>query len=29
MGSIGMFVVLGLVMFLTRKVDWYGMSAGE
>jgi inner membrane protein len=28
MGSIGMFVVLGLVMYLTRKVDWYGMSAG-
>ncbi len=23
-GSIGLFVMLGLVMFLTRKTDWYG-----
>jgi inner membrane protein len=28
-GSIGMFVVLGVVMFLTRKIDWYGMSTGD
>jgi inner membrane protein len=28
-GSIGMFVVLGVVMFLTRKIDWYGMSSPE
>ena len=25
MGSIGLFVVLALVMFMTRKIDWYGM----
>lgn len=29
MGSIGMFVVLGAIMYLTRKIDWYGMGAGE
>lgn len=29
MGSSGMFVVLGVVMFLTRKIDWYGMATGE
>ncbi|HWN41130.1 MAG TPA: inner membrane CreD family protein, partial [Thermoanaerobaculia bacterium] len=23
LGSIGLFVILALVMFLTRKVDWY------
>jgi inner membrane protein len=28
-GSIGMFVVLGVVMYLTRKIDWYGMGAEE
>ncbi|MFH0953602.1 MAG: cell envelope integrity protein CreD [Verrucomicrobiota bacterium] len=27
LGSIGLFVILGLVMFLTRKVDWY--AAGD
>lgn len=26
-GSIGMFVVLGSVMFMTRKIDWYGISS--
>ena len=25
MGSVGLFVVLGLVMFLTRKIDWYNI----
>jgi len=25
-GSIGMFVVLGVVMYLTRKIDWYAIS---
>jgi inner membrane protein len=25
-GSIGAFVVTGLVMFLTRKLDWYGQG---
>jgi inner membrane protein len=29
MGSIGLFVVLALVMFMTRKIDWYGMHAPE
>jgi inner membrane protein len=23
-GSIGLWVILALVMYLTRKVDWYG-----
>ena len=23
--TIGLFVVLALVMFMTRKIDWYGM----
>lgn len=27
-GSVGMFVVLSAVMYLTRKVDWYGVSTG-
>ncbi len=26
MGSIGLFVVLGLVMFFTRKIDWYDIK---
>lgn len=26
-GSIGMFVVLGVVMYLTRKIDWYAISS--
>ena len=26
-GSIGMFVVLGIVMYLTRKIDWYAVSS--
>ena len=26
-GSVGLFVVVGLVMFLTRKIDWYGAKA--
>lgn len=25
-GSIGLFIVLALVMYLSRKVDWYGLS---
>jgi len=25
-GSIGVFVFLGVVMFLTRNVDWYGLG---
>jgi len=26
MGSVGLFVVLGLVMYLTRKIDWYAIK---
>lgn len=26
-GSIGLFVVLGVVMYLTRRIDWYGISS--
>lgn len=29
MGSLGLFVVLSLVMFLTRRIDWYGMHTPE
>ncbi len=25
MGSVGLFGVLGIIMYLTRKIDWYGM----
>ena len=25
-GSIGLFVVLSFIMFLTRKVDWYSVT---
>ena len=25
-GSIGLFVVIALLMFITRKIDWYGLS---
>ena len=26
-GSIGLFIVLGLVMYASRKIDWYGKNA--
>ena len=26
-GSVGMFIVLGVVMYLTRKIDWYAISS--
>ena len=29
MGSIGLFIVLGGVMYLTRKIEWYGVSSSE
>ncbi|WP_083456349.1 inner membrane CreD family protein [Desulfosarcina cetonica] len=29
MGSLGLFVLLALVMFLTRRVDWYAMRATD
>lgn len=28
-GSIGLFVILGLIMFLTRRVNWYGAKIQE
>ena len=30
-GSIGLFVILGLVMYISRKIDWYnvGIKKGE
>ena len=27
LGSIGLFAILALVMFITRKIDWYGMES--
>jgi len=27
LGSVGLFVVLALIMFFTRRVDWYGDRA--
>jgi inner membrane protein len=29
LGSIGLFVILGLVMYLTRKIDWYSAMKSE
>ncbi|GAB4181727.1 MAG: cell envelope integrity protein CreD [Calditrichia bacterium] len=29
MGSIGLFVILAVVMYVTRKIDWYGLSEAE
>jgi len=26
MGNIGLFIILGIVMYITRKIDWYGFS---
>lgn len=28
-GSIGLFIVLGIVMYSSRKIDWYGMGTPE
>ncbi len=28
-GSIGMFIILGIVMYLSRKIDWYNVKLGE
>ncbi|HON21362.1 MAG TPA: inner membrane CreD family protein, partial [Bacteroidales bacterium] len=28
-GSIGVFVILGLVMYFSRKIDWYSLKLGE
>lgn len=29
LGSTGLFIILATIMYLTRKVDWYGISSGE
>jgi inner membrane protein len=29
LGSIGLFITLALVMFLTRRIDWYGLHVSE
>jgi len=29
LGSIGLFLILALVMYLTRKIDWFGIGARE
>ncbi len=29
MGSIGLFLVMALVMYLSRKIDWYNLSGGK
>jgi len=28
-GAIALFIVAGIVMYVTRKVDWYARDAGE
>ena len=28
-GSIGIFIILGLVMYFSRKIDWYNLNAAE
>ena len=28
-GSIGLFVILGIIMFVSRKIDWYEIGKGE
>ena len=28
-GSIGIFIILGLVMYFSRKIDWYNLSLEE
>jgi inner membrane protein len=29
MGSIGLFIVLGVIMYLSRKIDWYAIARGK
>ncbi len=29
LGSVGLFAILGLIMFITRKVDWYTVQSGK
>jgi inner membrane protein len=28
-GSIGLFIILGLVMYFSRKIDWYNLNLQE
>ncbi len=28
-GSLGMFIILGIVMYLSRKIDWYNVKLGQ
>jgi inner membrane protein len=28
-GSIGVFIILGLVMYFSRKIDWYAIGQGK
>ena len=28
-GSVGLFIILGLVMYFSRKIDWYNLNLGE
>ena len=28
MGSIGLFTILSVIMFITRKIDWYNLAVG-
>jgi inner membrane protein involved in colicin E2 resistance len=28
MGAIALFILLGVVMFVTRKIDWYARDSG-
>ena len=28
-GSIGIFIILGLVMYFSRKIDWYDLNLGD
>ena len=28
-GSLGMFIILGIVMYLSRKIDWYNIKLGH
>ena len=29
MGSIGLFIILAIVMYITRKINWYEIETGQ
>jgi inner membrane protein len=29
MGSVGLFIILSTIMYLSRKIDWYGINEGS